>query len=128
MAPRDQFIGWNAAQREARLHLVINNARFLILPWVQVRNARSSCVLARIAKRLAHDWQARYGYHPVLVETFVQSRALRRHQLPRRQLDPAWVRPKAAANWTSTTNTLCPRRTSGSIPSDETSAADSVPL
>ena len=72
IAPRDQFIGWNAAQREARLHLVINNARFLILPWVQVRNL-ASCVLARIAKRLPHDWQARYGYHPVLVETFVQS-------------------------------------------------------
>jgi hypothetical protein len=31
-APRDRFIGWTAPQRERRLHLVVNNARFLILP------------------------------------------------------------------------------------------------
>ena len=47
-APRDRFIGWSVAQREARLQLVVNNARFLILPWVQVRNLAST-VLARQA-------------------------------------------------------------------------------
>ena len=41
-APRDRFIGWSVAQREARLQLVVNNARFLILPWVQVRNLAST--------------------------------------------------------------------------------------
>ena len=71
-APRDRFIGWSATQREARLHLVVNNARFLILPWVQVRNLAST-VLALISRRLPDDWQARYGYRPVLLETFVQS-------------------------------------------------------
>ena len=71
-APRDRFIGWSVAQREARLHLVVNNARFLILPWVQVRNLAST-VLARISRRLPDDWQARYGYRPLLLETFVQS-------------------------------------------------------
>ncbi len=30
VAPRDRFIGWSAAQREARLPLVVNNARFLL--------------------------------------------------------------------------------------------------
>ena len=71
-APRDRFIGWSVAQREARLQLVVNNARFLILPWVQVRNLAST-VLARISRRLPDDWQARYGYRPLLLETFVQS-------------------------------------------------------
>ena len=64
--------GWSVAQREARLQLVVNNARFLILPWVQVRNLAST-VLARISRRLPDDWQARYGYRPLLLETFVQS-------------------------------------------------------
>ena len=71
-APRDRFIGWSVAQREARLHLVVNNARFLILPWVQVRNL-ASATLALISRRLPDDWQARYGYRPLLLETFVQS-------------------------------------------------------
>ena len=71
-APRDRFIGWSVAQREARLQLVVNNARFLILPWVQVRNLAST-VLARISRRLPDDWQTRYGYRPLLLETFVQS-------------------------------------------------------
>ena len=71
-APRDRFIGWSVAQREARLQLVVNNARFLILPWVQVRNLAST-VLACSSRRLPDDWQARYGYRPLLLETFVQS-------------------------------------------------------
>ena len=50
----------------------MNNARFLILPWVQVRNLAST-VLARSSRRLPDDWQARYGYRPLLLETFVQS-------------------------------------------------------
>ncbi len=32
---RERFIGWSEAQRAANLHLVVNNARFLILPWVR---------------------------------------------------------------------------------------------
>nr|WP_245569057.1 Druantia anti-phage system protein DruA [Desulfobacter curvatus] len=37
-APRDQFIGWTHDQRKANLHLIVNNARFLILPWIQSKN------------------------------------------------------------------------------------------
>ena len=39
---------------------------------MQVRNLAST-VLARISRRLPDDWQARYGYRPLLLETFVQS-------------------------------------------------------
>ena len=69
--PRDDFIGWNEQQRRGNLHLIVNNARFLILPWVRCRNLASR-VLALIARRLADDWQARYRYRPVLLETFVE--------------------------------------------------------
>lgn len=71
-APRDQFIGWTPAQRECRLHLVVNNARFLILPWIRCRNLASR-LLSLATQRLAEDWQGRYGYRPVLVETFVET-------------------------------------------------------
>lgn len=69
---RDRFIGWTAPQRQARLHLIANNSRFLILPWVRCRNLASR-VLAIATRRLAEDWQQRYGYRPVLLETFVES-------------------------------------------------------
>jgi hypothetical protein len=71
-APRDRFIGWTPRQRQAHLHLIVNNARFLILPWVTSGNLASR-ILAGVAKRLPQDWQTRYGYRPVLLETFVQS-------------------------------------------------------
>lgn len=69
--PRDQLIGWTAEQRQRNLHLVVNNARFLILPWIRCKNLASR-ILALISKRLPDDWQARYAYRPVLLETFVE--------------------------------------------------------
>ncbi|MCP4668541.1 MAG: DUF4338 domain-containing protein [Deltaproteobacteria bacterium] len=71
-APRDQFIGWNEQQRRKRLHLIVNNARLLILPWIHSKNLASK-ILSMISKKLPGDWQRRYGYRPVLLETFVQS-------------------------------------------------------
>jgi hypothetical protein len=71
-APRDAHIGWDAPTRGARLHLVVGNARFLILPHVRVANL-ASAVLARAARRLCSDWQTTYGYAPVLLETFVET-------------------------------------------------------
>ena len=71
VAPRDNFIGWSHAQREQRLHLVVNNARFLILPWVRVRNL-ASWVLGQLARQVADDWPRRHAYRPVLLETFVE--------------------------------------------------------
>jgi len=70
--PRDEFIGWTPEQRPRNLHLVVNNARFLILPWVQCKGLASK-ILGRIARQLPTDWQQCYGYRPVLLETFVQS-------------------------------------------------------
>jgi hypothetical protein len=71
VAPRDSFIDWSAQERERNLHLIVNNARFLILPWVQAPNLASR-ILSLAAKRLPQDWQIRYGYKPVLLETFVE--------------------------------------------------------
>jgi hypothetical protein len=68
--PRDEYIGWSAKQRERKLHLVVNNARFLILPWIHHRNLASK-ILSMIAHRLREDWHRRYAYRPVLLETFV---------------------------------------------------------
>ncbi|WP_297386553.1 DUF4338 domain-containing protein [Acidiferrobacter sp.] len=69
--PRDAAIGWSAAQRQRNLPLIVNNARFLILPWIRHKNLASR-ILALISRRLVDDWQARYGYRPVLLETFVE--------------------------------------------------------
>jgi len=72
-AARDRHIGWSARQRPERLHLLTNNHRFLVLPWVQVP-CLASHVLSLIAKRLSQDWQARYGHPILLLETFVDQR------------------------------------------------------
>ena len=70
-APRDRFIGWSHALREKNLHRVVNNARFLILPWVHAPNL-ASMILAQVAKALPAHWQDQYGARPVLLETFVE--------------------------------------------------------
>jgi hypothetical protein len=70
--PRDDFIGWDHKRRSAGLHLVVGNSRFLVLPWVRVPNLASAS-LGLMARRIRADWQAAYGYHPVLMETFVES-------------------------------------------------------
>ena len=70
-SPRDHYIGWNHEQRQRNLPLIVNNARFLLLPWVHSENL-ASMLLARVAKVLPQDWQAIYGYCPVLLETFVE--------------------------------------------------------
>lgn len=72
LQPRDRYIGWNDRQRRAGLHRIVNNARFLILPWVQCTGLASR-ILSGIIKPLHQDWRARYGYEPVLLETFVET-------------------------------------------------------
>jgi len=71
IAARDQWITWSDEVRSERLHLVVCNSRFLILPWVRVRNLASR-VLGLAARRLPRDWKASYGYEPVLLESFVE--------------------------------------------------------
>ena len=70
LAPREKWIGWTEAQKKARLHLIVNNSRFLILPWVHVKNLASRA-LSYAAHRIQDDWLAAYCYAPVLLETFV---------------------------------------------------------
>jgi hypothetical protein len=72
VAARDAWIGWSRQARERHLGQVLNNARFLILPWVQVRNLASR-VLSLAARRIAADFEARYGIRPLLLETFVET-------------------------------------------------------
>ena len=69
----NEFIGWTEAQHQAQLHRVVNHSRFLILPWVRVRNLGSS-LLSLAARQLPDDWSAVYHYRPVLLETFVDER------------------------------------------------------
>lgn len=70
LAARDRWIGWTQIQRLKNLAWVINNSRFLIFPWVQVKNLASH-ILGRVVRRVKEDWQERWGYSPVLAETFV---------------------------------------------------------
>lgn len=72
VGPRDRWIGWDAQMREKHLGLVLNNARFLILPWIHSKNLASK-VLAMSARRVARDFEQAYGVRPVLLETFVES-------------------------------------------------------
>lgn len=68
---RDRWIGWQRAAREAQLGRVLNNARFLLLPWVRVRHLASK-VLGLAARQVGVDFAARYGERPVLLESFVE--------------------------------------------------------
>jgi hypothetical protein len=73
---RERWIGWTEGQRRARLGLVTNNARFLVLPHCHYPNLATR-VMGLCLGRLAEDWQARYG-HPVwLAESFVDTQLFR---------------------------------------------------
>lgn len=75
-ASRDDYIGWDSAVRAQHLHLIANNTRFLILPWVGVKSL-ASYILSRIARRLSSDWQTKYGHPIYLLETFVEPHRFR---------------------------------------------------
>ena len=85
LAVRDRWIGWSDAQRRRNLPYILSNSRFLILPWVRIRGLAST-ILARCARQLPQEWEVRYGYRPLLLETLV---------------DPARFRGTCyrAANW-----------------------------
>jgi hypothetical protein len=72
MAPRDEWIGWDADGRARRLHLVVNQSRYLIFPWVRVKNLASRA-LALAARQIQGDWLREYCYAPVLLETLVDA-------------------------------------------------------
>lgn len=67
---RDEWIGWKKPQRQQNVPWVINNTRLLIFRWVQIRHLASH-VLGQLARGVREDWQRRWGYRPLLLETFV---------------------------------------------------------
>jgi hypothetical protein len=69
---RDKWIGWTKEDRKVRLHLILNNSRFLIFPWVHIRNLASKA-LSLAVKQIQEDWLREYCYAPVLLETFVDT-------------------------------------------------------
>ena len=71
--PREDFIGWDTHSRKNNLHLIVNNSRFLILPWVKSKNLASK-ILSLAAKQLPDDWKKCYHFKPVLMETFVEKK------------------------------------------------------
>jgi transposase len=72
LAPRDRWIGWSDAQRQAGLPRVVAQVRFLILPWVRCPNLASK-LLSLSATRLGADWEQRYRIRPWLLESFVDT-------------------------------------------------------
>jgi len=74
--PRDRYVGWDDDHRTANLHQVVNNGRFLILPWGRRPNLASR-VLAANLRRLSRDWEQSYGHRVVLAETFVDTSRFR---------------------------------------------------
>ena len=67
---RDQWIGWDRQRRQENLPWVINNTRLLIFPWIGLHHLGSH-VLGQLARRVGADWQQRWGYGPLLMESFV---------------------------------------------------------
>lgn len=72
MAARDAWIGWSDGERTRNLQLIVNNSRFLILPWVRVKGLASK-ILGACARQLPRDWEKLYGYRPLLLETLVDA-------------------------------------------------------
>jgi hypothetical protein len=70
LGERDRWIGWSQRERLRNLGYVVNNTRFLVFPWVKVKNLASHA-LGQAARRIGEDWQQRWGYRPLLLETFV---------------------------------------------------------
>ena len=70
---RDKWIGWTYDERYRNLNKIINNSRFLIFPWVKIKNLASKA-LSLASKRIVQDWKERFGYKPLLIETFVDTR------------------------------------------------------
>ena len=72
LKPRDQWIGWEKKHRRKLLHLIIRNDRYLLYPWVHIPNLASH-ILSLAVKQIGNDWLEKYGYRPVLIETFVDT-------------------------------------------------------
>jgi hypothetical protein len=70
---RERWIGWSHAARQYHLPKVVANSRFVIARGVRVKNLASKA-LALAQRRLPQDWAQAYGYKPLLLETYVESK------------------------------------------------------
>ena len=68
IGPRDQWIGWCPDYQYQRLHLIAQNARFLVLHRIPNLASR---VLTLSLSRLPGDMEKFYGHTVLLAETFV---------------------------------------------------------
>ena len=75
-AARDRRLGWRCQERQKRLWSVVNNTRFLILPWVRVKHL-ASYLLGKVAGRIDADWHQSYGHGVDWMETFVDRERFR---------------------------------------------------
>ena len=73
-AARERWIGWNSVQRRQRLHLVVNQSRFLLLGAAGQYPGLASRVLGQSLRHLPRAWQQRHGTPLLLAETFVDAR------------------------------------------------------
>src|SRR5947199_7679931 len=76
IAVRDEWIGWDEDSRVRNLQHIVNNSRFLVLPWVEVKNLASR-ILSEAVRRMATDWKRYYRVEPMLAETLVDPRRYR---------------------------------------------------
>ena len=72
VSARDQWIAWSEEQRRDHLNRVVCLSRFLIRPSVRCPHLASH-VLGRILRRLPRDFEMRYGFRPLLVESFADA-------------------------------------------------------
>ena len=68
---RDHWIGWGLGLRKQRLKLVVQNRRFCLLTKPGEAANLASQVLGACLRRLRADWLERFGYAPLVAETFV---------------------------------------------------------
>jgi len=68
---REKFMGWSKSVKNKNLHYIVNNTRYLILPWVTVK-CLASKVMAMNIKRISSDWIKIYNYPLYMLETFVE--------------------------------------------------------
>jgi hypothetical protein len=72
LADRDRWVGWDVEHRRAHLHTVVSMSRFLIRPSIRCYNLASR-LLTMAMQRLPEDFEQRYNYRPLLVESFVNT-------------------------------------------------------
>ena len=69
---RDKYIGWDQHLRKKNIHLMAYNSRFLILPWVKIKNF-ASYLLGEMSRRINDDWMEAYHHEIHYLETFVDT-------------------------------------------------------